>query len=151
MDDFVSRVTSREWRKFITEIFLGKAPRFVSATSGPVDVWIPNIDPIGRATFEGDPWLAVKDYVARDEDVPVRLGRILLEQHRPRRGRYAHPEEEARQRADDLACFFAMEYLVERTKMRPTPAGELVGKRMGLSRQAVTDAWKRETYRRSKK
>jgi len=93
--------------------------------------------------FNGDPDAAAQKYVNKNKVVPVSIVRAMLEKHKPKKGsRHSHREEWARQKASDIACFLAVQYLLGKG-IKPTPAGEQIGKLMNLSRQAVLGAWKR--------
>jgi len=140
-EDFLEYITRHEWRKHMTAVLLaGKATlegecKYVVRAEGRTILlhWF----------FNGDPDLAAQKYVNKDKDVPNVIVRAMLEKHKPKKGgRYSNREEWAKQKASDIACFLAVQHLLEKG-IKPTPAGEQVGKLMNLSRQAVLGAWQR--------
>jgi hypothetical protein len=98
-------------------------------------------------------WSLVEAHVRFEKPLPVALTKALIEDKKKpaKRGRHARSEEIGRQRADDVAIFAALGYLVLEKKMKMTPACEQVGRLMGLTRQAVRKAWEREKRRPLKK
>lgn len=143
---FVDYVTSPEWRRrMAVALIAGKNAlvgecRYTVRSEGKTLV--------SRVFFNNPEIVAkkyVEQYVDKNKSVPVpalfmRAVRAMLKKREP--GRFSRRNEWALQTAWDLACFFAVEHLIKKGS-KPTPAGEQVGKLMGLSRQAVIDAWKR--------
>jgi hypothetical protein len=136
-EDFLTYITSPEWRrKMAVVLSFGKLTlhgecKLVVRSGGREFL---------SRTFFNNPEAAAAKYVRKDKPVPARIVRAMLEKRKP--GRHTRREEWALQKAGDLACFFAVQHLLDKGK-KPTPAGEQVGKLMGLSRQSVIDAWSR--------
>lgn len=98
-------------------------------------------------------WRLVEAHVRLDIPLPANIaGELLRERKAPtKRGRHARAGEIGRQRANDMACFVAVEYFVREKGLRITPACKQVGELMDLTRQSVFDAWEREKHRPLKK
>ena len=134
-------VTRKEWRARTTEILLGRII--------PIPAFANEFVKAFRSAAEwGDPYPALRYYTSRQKPLPAWLTEMLIENSKPHKpGRHAHAEERAKQRASDLACFYAVEDLVQNRGLKRTPAEARTAEAMNLSRQAVHDAWKREKNR----
>jgi hypothetical protein len=123
VDDYVALVTSKEWREKVA--------------SG---LMLEGLSPLAI----GDPYAWLEWYASRNKPIPAWVGLAIAHDRKPKKGgRHSRREEQAKQFASDIACYLAMEYLLDKGFKR-TPAGELVGKAMGLSRQAVLGGHKRQ-------
>jgi hypothetical protein len=108
---------------------------------------------ISHAASSEPLWHLVETHVRFGIPLPTNIaGELLRERKTPtKRGRHARAEEIGRQRANDMACFVAVEYFVREKGLRITPACKQVGELMDLTRQSVCDAWEREKRRPLKK
>lgn len=97
-------------------------------------------------------WHLVETHARFDIPLSTELTKEIVREHNTpaKRGRHGSAKEIGLQRADDMAAFLAVEYLMEQG-LRITAACEQVGKLMGLTRQSVREACEREKRRPLKK
>jgi hypothetical protein len=100
--------------------------------------------------LEGDPRKAVEYYVSRGQDIPLWLGKLIVDAGQPKgraKGRYTNPKVKALQLARDFASYLAVLDLMAREHMKQTPAEQKAADALGVRRQSVHNAFEREKQR----
>ncbi|HEY2545773.1 MAG TPA: hypothetical protein VGI46_06900 [Candidatus Acidoferrum sp.] len=148
--DFLSLITSKQWRDQFAAILLGKK------SEAEIEKCAPEYRSMVRWFFNKDANAGVEYYVSRGRDVPVAIGKAILEKTKPKKGgRDTSPEGWARKQAKQASCFLAMSWIgatepglsVEGAAKRIAKLMNLYGHDGKPAYRVVIWSWKREQKR----